>query len=148
MGTRARALGKHAVSAAASPSKWDAVARALREGIQVGGEHFRWLAPSSSQMKSMGMWFLRETDYDINAPKLRRRLGDFSEMKTAAIYLARLGQTLSGESCCRAAGLEPMNVSVCGSCSLLAASAPRSPPEMHGSHDGCVCVAVGGGDGA
>ena len=76
------------------PSKWDVVATALREGICVGGELFRWLAPSSSQMKSMGMWFVRETN-GIDAPFLRRHLGDFSHIKTAALYLARLGQTLS-----------------------------------------------------
>ena len=77
------------------PSKWDAVATALREGIRVGGELFRWLAPSSSQMKSMGMWFVRELE-DINATMLRQKLGDFSKIETAALYLSRLGQTLSG----------------------------------------------------
>ena len=85
-------------------AKWDAVMSALRDGIRVGGELFRWLAPSSSQMKSMGMWFVRETE-GVSAPLLRRSLGDFAAMKTAAIYLARLGQCLSGTH--RERGVEP-----------------------------------------
>eukprot|EP00966_Prymnesium_polylepis_P029123 675631-Prymnesium_polylepis.1 len=40
-------------------SKWDAVQSALQDGFDFCGEHFRWLAPSASQMKSCGMWFLR-----------------------------------------------------------------------------------------
>lgn len=76
------------------PSKWDAVLQALRDGIYVGGERFCWLAPSSSQMKNSGMWFVRESE--LNASLLRRCLcSDFSRLPTPALYLSRLGQCLS-----------------------------------------------------
>lgn len=74
-------------------SKWEAVSSALRDGLCVGGELFRWLAPSASQMKKGGMWFVRESE--LNAALLRRCLGDFSKLATPALYLARLGQCLS-----------------------------------------------------
>ena len=66
----------------------------LRNGIQIGARHFEFLAFSASQLRENSCWFFNSVD-GITADSIRCWLGDFSDIKVAAKYAARMGQCFS-----------------------------------------------------
>lgn len=68
--------------------------RALKNGIRVGGRHFKFLAFGNSQLRENGAYFFAPTEL-VTCQDIRDWMGDFSSIKTVAKYAARLGQCLS-----------------------------------------------------
>ena len=72
----------------------------LVNGFVIGNRRFDFLAMSSSQLREHGCWFVCEfedpkTKQIINANVIREWMGDFSAIRNASKYVARLGQSLS-----------------------------------------------------
>uniref|UniRef100_A0A0G4H0D5 RNA-dependent RNA polymerase n=1 Tax=Chromera velia CCMP2878 TaxID=1169474 RepID=A0A0G4H0D5_9ALVE len=79
------------------------VDRLLRDGVSVCGRTYRFLAFSSSQLREQSVWMVccpsvasSLSAHRWNSPeKLREWMGNFSSIKTAAKYAARVGQCFS-----------------------------------------------------
>lgn len=75
----------------------DFIKTTLRDGIDVAGRHYEFLAMSNSQLRENSCWFFAsETQPDgVTAAKIRSWMGDFSSIKNVAKYAARMGQCFS-----------------------------------------------------
>ncbi|CAI6337736.1 unnamed protein product [Periconia digitata] len=73
---------------------FDRVSRAMEKGIVVAGRYYVFLAFGNSQFREHGAYFYAPTqsqsEFDI-----RKSMGNFEHIKTAAKYAARLGQCFS-----------------------------------------------------
>ncbi|XP_066293027.1 uncharacterized protein [Branchiostoma lanceolatum] len=70
------------------------VREVLREGIKVGNRLYEFLAASNSQLREHGLWFFAD-DGRNNPDSIRAWMGDFSNSRCPATYLARMGQCFS-----------------------------------------------------
>jgi RNA-dependent RNA polymerase len=72
----------------------------LRQGFELGGRAFEFLAYSTSALREHSVWFVSpfrdpEEGY-VTAEKIRSRLGDFSELlRTPSKYAARIAQAFT-----------------------------------------------------
>ncbi|KAI9244196.1 RNA dependent RNA polymerase-domain-containing protein [Phascolomyces articulosus] len=66
----------------------------LKNGIDIHGRHYTFLAFSSSQLREHGCWFFANTMH-MTADQIRTWMGDFSKEKVVATYAARMGQCFS-----------------------------------------------------
>ena len=76
----------------------DRIRAFLETGLKIGDRTFEFLAMSSSQLREHGCWFVAPFEVDgqrYDADAIRAWMGDFSAIKNAAKYVARLGQSLS-----------------------------------------------------
>ena len=78
------------------------VREAVENGIDVGGEHFSFLAYSNSQLRDQSCWFYNERhDEHVdgvrppNAEEVRQSMGDLSSIRSPGRHGARLGQGFS-----------------------------------------------------
>ncbi|RUS15688.1 RNA dependent RNA polymerase-domain-containing protein, partial [Endogone sp. FLAS-F59071] len=67
------------------------VRRVLDDGIVIAGRKHEFLAFGSSQLKDHSCWFFASFD-GCTASQIRNWMGDFSEIKSPALYGARMGQ--------------------------------------------------------
>lgn len=72
------------------------ISELLRNGIQLCGRKYDFLAMSASQLREHGCWFYLRTGVGDNARLVREWMGDFSNIRCVGKYAARLGQSLSG----------------------------------------------------
>ncbi|CAJ2504535.1 Uu.00g119290.m01.CDS01 [Anthostomella pinea] len=68
--------------------------RALRNGLQIGGRHFQFLAFGNSQFRENGAYFFSPTDH-ITCDNIRSWMGEVNHIKVVAKHAARLGQCFS-----------------------------------------------------
>ncbi|KAH7037134.1 RNA dependent RNA polymerase-domain-containing protein [Microdochium trichocladiopsis] len=73
---------------------WDRITRTLREGIRIGGHHYRFLAYGNSQLRESSALFFCD-DGDLTCEVIRQQMGTFNTIRNAARYAARMGQCLS-----------------------------------------------------
>jgi RNA-dependent RNA polymerase len=76
------------------------VGRILKEGFELGGRHFEFLAYSNSALRSHAVWFVSPFhDPDegyVNADRLRRSIGDFGDLyNTPSKLAARIAQAFT-----------------------------------------------------
>ncbi|CAK8570444.1 unnamed protein product [Lathyrus sativus] len=70
----------------------------LRNGIDIGGRKFEFLAFSSSQLRENSLWMFARTTTGVTAESIREWMGDFSRIKNVAKYAARLGQSFGSST--------------------------------------------------
>ncbi|KEH40645.1 RNA-dependent RNA polymerase 1 [Medicago truncatula] len=70
----------------------------LRNGIDIGGMKFEFLAFSSSQLRENSLWMFARTTTGLTADSIREWMGDFSRIKNVAKYAARLGQSFGSST--------------------------------------------------
>ncbi|XP_022778050.1 uncharacterized protein LOC111319571, partial [Stylophora pistillata] len=70
----------------------DGVNRKLNEGLVVGGQRFQFLGSSNSQLRNHSCWFVGPSSLPDD---IRRWMGDFTNIKCVASYMARMGQCFS-----------------------------------------------------
>ena len=70
----------------------------LRNGIDIGGMKFEFLAFSSSQLRENSLWMFSPTTTGLTADSIREWMGDFSRIKNVAKYAARLGQSFGSST--------------------------------------------------
>ncbi|CAI8605421.1 unnamed protein product [Vicia faba] len=70
----------------------------LRNGIDIGGRKFEFLAFSSSQLRENSLWMFARTATGVTADSIREWMGDFSRIKNVAKYAARLGQSFGSST--------------------------------------------------
>lgn len=70
----------------------------LRNGIDIGGRKFEFLAFSSSQLRENSLWMFARTTTGLTADSIREWMGDFSRIKNVAKYAARLGQSFGSST--------------------------------------------------
>lgn len=73
---------------------WSRVSRALKQGIQIGGRHYNFLAYGNSQLRESAALFFCDDD-DVTCASIRREMGNFDGIRNPARYAARMGQCLS-----------------------------------------------------
>lgn len=69
----------------------------LRNGIEIGGKKFEFLAFSSSQLRENSLWMFAATD-GLTAAGIREWMGDFCSIRNVAKYAARLGQSFGSST--------------------------------------------------
>lgn len=90
----------------ASKDIYARIRQLLRDGVEVAGERFVFLAFSSSQLRDHGCWLYNEEPGlgggersgggpPPTADDIRRWMGDFSMIRVPSKYAARMGQTFS-----------------------------------------------------
>lgn len=77
-----------------SSAIFDRVTRAMNNGIVVAGRYYEFLAFGNSQFRERGAYFYAPTP-SKSANDIRRSMGNFDHIRTAAKYGARLGQCFS-----------------------------------------------------
>ncbi|XP_058724418.1 RNA-dependent RNA polymerase 1 [Vicia villosa] len=70
----------------------------LRNGLDIGGRKFEFLAFSSSQLRENSLWMFARTTTGVTANSIREWMGDFSRIKNVAKYAARLGQSFGSST--------------------------------------------------
>ncbi|KAI1334703.1 RNA dependent RNA polymerase-domain-containing protein [Xylariaceae sp. FL0016] len=70
------------------------VFRTLKNGIDIGGRHFSFLAFGNSQFRENGAYFFSETGH-LTCEDIRQWMGDVKHIRVVAKYAARLGQCFS-----------------------------------------------------
>ena len=73
----------------------------LSSGVEVAGRRFDFLGFSQSSLKEHSAWFMCPFEREgrmITAEALRRELGDFSKIRCAPRFAARIGQTFTTTS--------------------------------------------------
>ncbi|KAK9448603.1 RNA dependent RNA polymerase-domain-containing protein [Limtongia smithiae] len=70
------------------------VEHALKYGIDIGGRHYDYLASGNSQIREHGAWFYA-TDGSVTVEDIRAWMGTFSNIKSIAKNMARVGQCFS-----------------------------------------------------
>ncbi|KAH8099527.1 RdRP-domain-containing protein [Cristinia sonorae] len=78
----------------------DRVGGILKNGLEIAGRHFEFLAYSNSALRTHSVWFVRELEYPIrpliNAHVIRSSLGDFSGViRYPSKYAARIAQAFT-----------------------------------------------------
>ncbi|KAF8267887.1 RNA dependent RNA polymerase-domain-containing protein [Lactarius quietus] len=76
------------------------VGRILREGFEIAGRKFEFLAYSSSSLREHAVWFVSPfhdpVEGDVNAASIRASLGDFSDLlRTPSKWAARIAQAFT-----------------------------------------------------
>ncbi|XP_075725741.1 uncharacterized protein LOC119179556 isoform X4 [Rhipicephalus microplus] len=71
------------------------VARFLHDGLQVGTREFKFLAPSTSQLRDHGTWMYAADERQNNAVTIRQWMGKFEGIPNVAKRMARMGQCFS-----------------------------------------------------
>ncbi|XP_075659950.1 putative RNA-dependent RNA polymerase 1 [Castanea sativa] len=71
---------------------YDRILSTLRNGITIGGKKFEFLAFSTSQLRDNSVWMFASRT-GLTATDIRKWMGDFHEIRNAAKYAARLGQS-------------------------------------------------------
>ncbi|KAK3099015.1 hypothetical protein FSP39_025293 [Pinctada imbricata] len=83
------------------PGQYDQILARMRdllsEGLTVGGTTFYFLGSSNSQLRDHGFWFCT-TNNGVSASSIRDNLGDLSQEKCVAKYVARIGLCFSSTS--------------------------------------------------
>jgi RNA-dependent RNA polymerase len=77
-----------------SDAVFDRVARAMTNGIVIAGRYYEFLAFGNSQFREHGAYFYAPTN-SKSADDIRKSMGQFDHIKTAAKFGARLGQCFS-----------------------------------------------------
>eukprot|EP01084_Bolivina_argentea_P150423 262692_1 len=68
----------------------------LKKGIIIGKRKYEFLAFGSSQLNEQSVWmYFDDKISNISADQIRRRMGDFSSIKSVAKYASRMGQCFS-----------------------------------------------------
>lgn len=67
------------------------VLRVLRNGIVVGGRHYKILAWSNSQFREHGAFFFSATDH-VTCEDIREWMGDLTHIRSVGKFAARMGQ--------------------------------------------------------
>ncbi|KAK2453515.1 RNA-dependent RNA polymerase [Trifolium repens] len=70
----------------------------LRNGLDIGGKKFEFLAFSSSQLRENSLWMFARTTTGLTADSIRAWMGDFSQIRNVAKYAARLGQSFGSST--------------------------------------------------
>jgi RNA-dependent RNA polymerase len=65
----------------------------MQNSINLGGNEFVFLHYSNSQLRSQACWFFR--DGKVTAANIRKRMGDFSNIRNPAKFGARMAQCFS-----------------------------------------------------
>ncbi|KAK7756642.1 hypothetical protein SLS62_001479 [Diatrype stigma] len=73
---------------------FDRIHRTLKNGIELAGRHYEFLAFGNSQFREQGAYFFHPTS-DLTCEHIRSWMGDFSHIKVVAKFAARMGQCLS-----------------------------------------------------
>lgn len=60
-----------------------------------GGRKYEFLASSTSQLRSHGVWFYSRDANGFTADDVRAAIGDLSSIRIPSKYMARLGQAFS-----------------------------------------------------
>lgn len=76
------------------------VGKILREGFEIAGRKFEFLAYSTSSLREHAVWFVSPfhdpNEGDVNATTIRASLGDFSELlRTPSKWAARIAQAFT-----------------------------------------------------
>ncbi|XP_040070228.1 uncharacterized protein LOC115329089 [Ixodes scapularis] len=71
------------------------VGRAMREGLRVGSREFKFLAPSTSQLRDHGTWMYAVDEQQNTAGTIRDWMGRFDGIPNVAKRMARMGQCFS-----------------------------------------------------
>ncbi|XP_037508921.1 LOW QUALITY PROTEIN: uncharacterized protein LOC119385548 [Rhipicephalus sanguineus] len=71
------------------------VGRFLHEGLQVGTREFKFLAPSTSQLRDHGTWMYAADEQHNSAATIREWMGQFEGIPNVAKRMARMGQCFS-----------------------------------------------------
>ncbi|KAM7187118.1 RNA dependent RNA polymerase domain containing protein, partial [Naviculisporaceae sp. PSN 640] len=72
--------------------------RVLKQGIQMGPWHWKFLAFGNSQIRENGAFFLCESQTEgarVTCAEVRKWMGSFDHIKTVGKYAARMGQCFS-----------------------------------------------------
>ncbi|KAF1344950.1 RNA dependent RNA polymerase-domain-containing protein, partial [Delphinella strobiligena] len=70
------------------------IERALKQGIDIAGRHYDFLASGCSQFREHGGYFFARLP-NLNADMVREKLGQFQVINVVAKYAARIGQCFS-----------------------------------------------------
>ena len=73
---------------------YDRILSVMREGIQLAGKMYKFLAFSSSQLREQSFWMFASNDH-ITADSIREWMGDFLDIRNVALCAARMGQCFS-----------------------------------------------------
>ena len=73
---------------------FDRIHRTLKNGIDLAGRHYEFLAFGNSQFRENGAYFFHSTS-DLTCDHIRDWMGDFSHIRVVAKFAARMGQCLS-----------------------------------------------------
>jgi RNA-dependent RNA polymerase len=76
------------------------VGKILREGFEIAGRKFEFLAYSTSSLREHAVWFVSPfhdpVEGDVNAATIRASLGDFSDLlRTPSKWAARIAQAFT-----------------------------------------------------
>lgn len=86
--------GEKLFSTQLGPLVEERIRQIAKEGMDINGEVYEFLAYSSSQLKEYSFWMVNAKS-GWNIAKIRGTLGDFSMCATISKYAARFGQCLS-----------------------------------------------------
>lgn len=73
---------------------FDRILSVMREGVQLAGKKYEFLAFSSSQLREQSFWMFASKD-GITAQVIREWMGDFLNIRNVALCAARMGQCFS-----------------------------------------------------
>ena len=75
---------------------WSRFHNVMKHGITVGGRSYKFLAFGNSQFREHGAYFFAPLpDNSVNPDTIRRRMGNFDDIKIIAKYCSRMGQCFS-----------------------------------------------------
>ncbi|KAH6930134.1 hypothetical protein HPB50_010396 [Hyalomma asiaticum] len=86
------------------------VGRFLREGLRVGSREFKFLGPSTSQLRDHGTWMYATDEQQNSAVTIRKWMGYFEDIPNVAKRLARMGQCFSSTE--QSVRVQPCHVQV------------------------------------
>lgn len=73
---------------------YDRILSVMREGVELAGKRYEFLAFSSSQLREQSFWMFASKD-GITAQAIRAWMGDFLDIRNVALCAARMGQCFS-----------------------------------------------------
>jgi RNA-dependent RNA polymerase len=76
---------------------YDRFLRVMREGVQLGGKKYEFLAFSSSQLRERSFWMFASTG-DVTPDSIREWMGNFLSIRNVAQCAARMGQCFSSST--------------------------------------------------
>ncbi|RCV08264.1 hypothetical protein SETIT_1G312100v2 [Setaria italica] len=82
---------------------YNRVLSVLSNGISIGDKHFEFLAFSSSQLRDNSAWMFASRQ-GLTASDIRKRMGDFRNIRNVAKYAARRGQSFRAAAAAAADG--------------------------------------------
>ncbi|RYP35174.1 hypothetical protein DL767_003951 [Monosporascus sp. MG133] len=75
-------------------SIFNRIHRTLKNGIQVAGRHYEFLAYGNSQLRELGAFFFHPTS-DLTCDDIRSWMGEFHHIRVVGKYASRMGQCFS-----------------------------------------------------